>query len=365
MTNAASYDVVVVGAGPAGAATALALSQLELRVALLDRAHRPGERWGEALSPAAQNALRALGLWDDFLREPHRRFHEIHSAWGGTTIARSLDQHGLGPGFQLDRPRFERLVQRHAEQSGARLLLGAHLRGFEWLDAQTCRLWIARQGERLSIHAKYLVDATGRRAWLSRRLGAERAESDRLLAVTRRFVDAKQDSRILCEAADGGWWYSGPAVGDGLVASFFTDADGPLARAAQPQVWRAALDSAPATRARLGDAQPSEPLVARASPGFTAWSPRSRCLPVGDAALSLDPIAATGLTAALCSALQAARVISRCLAGQGDAADDYRRDLTNLYREHQRLRQGIYARESRRRATLFWQRSRVEGRRFG
>lgn len=361
MTSVARYDVVVLGAGPAGAATALALAQQKLQVAVLDRALVPLTRWGESLSPVAQHALRALGLWDDFLNESHLPTYEIRSLWGGEASARRVDEHGLGPGFQLDRPRFERLVQQHSELAGARLLLGARLLRLEWIDAENCRLSVAWRGERLNVDAKYLVDATGRSAWLSRRTGATRADNDRLIAVTRRLVDVKQTQSILCEAANGGWWYSAPAVDQGVVATFFTDADSPLAHAAAPQVWRAALDSAPETRARLGTAQLSEAAIARASPGFTVWEPRARCVPVGDAALSFDPLAASGLTAALSSALQAASVISSHRSGRFAPLDDYQRDLRRLYDEHQRLRQAIYAREARRRQTTFWQRRALDG----
>lgn len=54
----AGYDVVVVGAGPAGAGTALRCAQAGLKVLLLERGNYPGEKH-----------LEIVGLWKPFLDE--------------------------------------------------------------------------------------------------------------------------------------------------------------------------------------------------------------------------------------------------------------------------------------------------------
>lgn len=59
------WDVVVVGAGPAGAASAAELARRGYHVALLDRATFPRHKaCAEFMSPGVQAVARRLGLWD-------------------------------------------------------------------------------------------------------------------------------------------------------------------------------------------------------------------------------------------------------------------------------------------------------------
>ena len=60
-----AWDCVVVGAGPAGAVTALLLARAGRQVALIDTAHFPRQKvCGEYLSSAAWQLLDQLGLGD-------------------------------------------------------------------------------------------------------------------------------------------------------------------------------------------------------------------------------------------------------------------------------------------------------------
>src|SRR5262245_14186988 len=63
-----SADVLVVGAGPSGAAVAATLARHGHAVVLVDRAVRPvGKACGELLTPRAVAAVAALGLEPDAL----------------------------------------------------------------------------------------------------------------------------------------------------------------------------------------------------------------------------------------------------------------------------------------------------------
>src|SRR5262245_60012610 len=62
-------DVVIVGAGPAGASTAILLAKAGLRVTLLDRARFPrAKACAECLSPQASRILDRFGVLDTLVR---------------------------------------------------------------------------------------------------------------------------------------------------------------------------------------------------------------------------------------------------------------------------------------------------------
>ena len=66
------YDVIVVGAGPAGSATALYSAEKGLKVLLLDRRHFPREKiCGDGLSRECFTHLRELGILSEVERSVH------------------------------------------------------------------------------------------------------------------------------------------------------------------------------------------------------------------------------------------------------------------------------------------------------
>ncbi len=72
------YDVIVVGAGPAGCAAALRAASLGLRPLLLEKTSFPREKsCGDALSSQAIALVEELGLLDALLREPHVPVHAM------------------------------------------------------------------------------------------------------------------------------------------------------------------------------------------------------------------------------------------------------------------------------------------------
>jgi 2-polyprenyl-6-methoxyphenol hydroxylase-like FAD-dependent oxidoreductase len=67
--NIESYDVVILGGGPAGAATALSLRSHapDLSVALIEQTNYHATRIGETLPPAVRPLLETIGVWQAFL----------------------------------------------------------------------------------------------------------------------------------------------------------------------------------------------------------------------------------------------------------------------------------------------------------
>ncbi|WP_035856513.1 FAD-dependent oxidoreductase [Cryptosporangium arvum] len=237
------FDVAIVGAGPAGAATALRLARAGARVLLLERSHFENPRVGESLSPEVTPLLRELGV--DL--PAARPSYGVASHWGGTESSSTLSNpHGTG--WYVDRAAFDRHLAEAAAAAGADLRLGTAC-----LGAVRATQWTLTLSGGASATADFLVDATGRAARLGRHLGAERLAFDRLVAITA-FVPAPDPGGFgLVETVPAGWCYSAPAGPGHLVTMLLTDADlGRDGSLTTVERWRASLG--PHTAARLNDA---------------------------------------------------------------------------------------------------------------
>ena len=264
-----------------------------------------------------------------------------------------------GPDFHLDRQRFDTWLGEHARLAGVEFVMPGQVRLVEFARDEGFRVTAETAAGTRRFEAAHLVDASGRAAWLARKLGAHRSVADPLLGIARWYQCPVKEPSILVETAEHGWWYSAPLPAGKLVALFVTDGGTPSARAARADVWQSCLATAPLTRARLLAASSDGPPVAYASaPALSEWDPSVRFLPVGDAALAFDPIAADGLCYALRSGLEAARAFALCRAGQAGALNAYRRGLGDIFRNHLARREALYKLERGRRGSPFWQRAR-------
>jgi flavin-dependent dehydrogenase len=348
-------DVVVVGGGPAGSATALRLAQDGWRVVLVERSHYEQPRVGETLSAAVAPALRALGVEGRLGEPPAIPFVRTRSAWRGPTA--QLHAHAGTPGSHVDRRAFDMMLVDAAASAGVEVRRGWSASRVDHTSAG----WRIQAVDGRMVGARILVDATGRRSRVAHLLGARREAFDAQVGVGA-LVRASDgdDLSLLIEADEIGWWYSAPVPGGGLAVMLFTDVD--LCRAAslaQPASWSARLAEAPLTRTRLeGIALPESLGVHPASSARLLRGADSRpWIAVGDAALSVDPLSGAGVARALASASRGADVIAHQLRGgdPGGAIAGYEGECDLIFTRALEARADAYG-ESRPFVSEYWRR---------
>jgi flavin-dependent dehydrogenase len=313
----ASFDVLIAGAGPAGAAAARTLASVapQLRVAVV-AADRQRRCRGEVLSPLAQPVLRQLGLWPAFVAQGFSPSHRTLTAWGDAGLhANELLLEARGPAWRVDRAQFDGWFA--AEACGAATRLDGRVTAIE-RDADG---WSVDCGDRHS--ARLVIDATGRSHALARRQGGRAKAVDRLVAAYAEAADPKQAApELLVEAFDDGWWYT-VALGNGRRAFVcMTDAD--IARDLRlgtQEGWRAALDRTRFTSAIAQRVDGLEAPTLQAAGGRQAATPVGfRFLCAGDAASAFDPISGHGVVKAMRSGIFAAYAAADCLVRDDDTA---------------------------------------------
>jgi geranylgeranyl reductase family protein len=177
-------DVIVVGAGPAGSATATHLARRGLHVSLLEKSTFPREKvCGDGLTPRATRQLIRLGI--DTSEAAGWLHNKGLRIYGGGDQPFQLEWPDLAdfPPYGLVRPRadFDDLLVRNAEASGVTLYERANVTE-PVLDARTDRIVgvTTKDGRRFS--APMVVAADGNSTRLSLALGLNRRD-DRPMGV--------------------------------------------------------------------------------------------------------------------------------------------------------------------------------------
>jgi flavin-dependent dehydrogenase len=298
--SAMADDVAVIGGGPAGAAVARLLARAGRSVVLVDACRRQQVTLAERIPASAAGILAELDLLDTVVTGPH--------------IPAEPD------GWHVDRARFDGDLVHLAVHAGA-TLVATTARDFD-LTFDGWRIAV----DETAIHARFIVDATGRRAVVATRHGARRlrVSSRCALVVTIENNGPDHDRRHIIEPIPGGVLTSAPLSGRRRVVALHADerfARSILQTPIELQLRiRASAEIGPLIhpRARL-----TNPVLFETGAGRLDRVVGHRWLAVGDAAVSCDPLTSDGIVRALESAVHAARAIDAALDDRPQALDEY------------------------------------------
>jgi flavin-dependent dehydrogenase len=325
--TAESCDVAVIGGGPGGSTAAALLARRGFKVIALEKEHHPRFHIGESLLPMNLPVFERLGVLDKVramgVFKSGADF-EADNERGYSTYAFSRAIGNSPPhAYQVWRQDFDQMLYQHARECGADAREGHEVRALEQTGPRESRLEVRTDdGRGYSIQARYVIDASGRDAFLSARKKLRRkSDQHQSAAIFGHFRGAMRRSgedagNISIYGFEHGWMWMIPLPGGvmsvgavcrpgylkqrkGRTVEFLLDT---LKRS--PALWRRVEHAELIGNEVRVTGNYSYDSARMGGPGWVL---------IGDAFAFLDPVFSSGVYLAMTGAEQAAGMVDAAL----------------------------------------------------
>jgi flavin-dependent dehydrogenase len=318
-----TYDVAIIGGGPAGSVAGAALSRNGRRVVILEKEKFPRFRVGESLLPASSDTFERIGVKEKLDRAGFLIKHggEISSACGtarGVYFFRNALNLRWKTSYQVDRSKFDQVLLNHAQDCGCDVRY----------EVSVDRCTFERETATLScnqdtqiFHAKYVIDCSGRNALLANRLRLKEPYPHlRKFSVFAYFQgpplppDPDASLTRMIRADDCWYWVIPMAEGKWSVGVVMDHDHFRSLQLSPEQAFEECIRKQPQVYDRLREAKRFTPV--RATADFSYRTKKmfgDRWLVAGDAAGFIDPVFSSGVHIAVYSGEQAAVAVQTAL----------------------------------------------------
>ena len=335
-------DVLVVGGGPAGAATAAHLAARGWDVLLVDRARFPRDKpCGEFLTPATRPLLEELGVWSELQSQGLLEIPSVRLVAPSGRVAEYATRDDEPAGYSIRRTVLDNELLRAARSAGAEVLEGAAIRGLLPYDGRTRGALIHQGSSTEEVRARLIVGADGTHSLVARSLGLVRP-IPRLqrVAIVSHWNGIRGTKAIEMRSAGGLVCGVGSLGANSTNVTIFSRNSEAARIAGRPGEYlqESVAERFPDLAERLASAE-REPVV-RTVGSFAHYTKRASApgaMLVGDAAAFVDPFTGEGIYFGLAAARMAADVADACLRS-GDlsvsvmaAYDERRKEMRQRY----------------------------------
>lgn len=317
-----SYDVVVIGAGPAGGAAAAITALGGLDTLLIERDSVPRFHVGESLMPEAYWPLERIGL-NARVRESgwqikkSVQFVTSNGKESTPFFFRDHDDRDCADTWQVERGEFDKMLFDRAAECGAECRDQVRLLEVEFDEQQAARAVRVRDadGTEKRIACRVVMDATGQHSFIANQLGLKEINPDlKKAAIWGYWRDAVRDAGdnsgatiiLQTENKDSWFWFIPQSRG---ITSIGCVADHEYllkGRGKPEQAYAEELELCPGLKSRLANATRVGQLHTKQE---FSYSTRQHSGPgwvlIGDAFGFIDPIYSSGVYFALEMAVRA------------------------------------------------------------
>jgi flavin-dependent dehydrogenase len=302
-------DVIIIGAGPAGCAAAIRARQAGLSVMLFEANPIPKKSPGETLHPGIEPLFELLGIAEQIHIADFPRHSGVWLESMGLRqfIPYGEDNNGSWRGFQADRKILQQILQQAVIKSQANLII--NVRPEQVILEKNRVAGIIAGGK--AFRSKWTLDATGRYAWLARKLELSEIVCSPPLRVSfgwRNEILPDLDNQPCFTFHHNGWRWKAPIGGN---------------QVAWTELW-------------IGDslALKNQPKGINVTWCIRPKSAELGFFLLGDAAAMLDPSSSHGVLRAIMSGIMAGHLLDGCFRGdisEKMAAEVYKTWLRELF----------------------------------
>lgn len=349
------YDVIVLGAGPAGSTTATLLAKKGFGVLLLERERFPRFQIGESLLPFNNDVFLRLGILDklekgDFVPKYGAEFITGDGSLGYTF---RFDQNLKAPhdrAFQVTRAKFDELLMATANEAGVEVRQETNVVSVDLSDPKRAVVTTAG-GE--TFESRFFVDAGGHAAFLGQRLGGrthiEQLKSVATFAHYRNVPrpPGREGGNIVVVVLRDAWFWMIPITPEVMSVGLVATSEHVKSCGLRPEeLLERTIAQTPYVANRMKDAERVSEVRTRKDFSYAMKrivATNFAC--AGDAAGFLDPIFSTGVYMAMKSAGIVADGIEAQLRG-GDMGPllAYQRSFQKAIKRYLRFVSNFYTR---------------------
>lgn len=360
MNENTNWDVIVIGAGPAGSAAAAVLAEQGHRVLVLEREKFPRYHIGESLLPFTYEPLKRLGLIDRLKQSAFQKKYSVLFVSPNGRASQPFyffnryDRETVAQTWQVTRADFDLMVMQNARAKGA------------VVQEETTVTELLKEGDRVvgvraksaagevkEYRAPMTLDCTGKESFAAvRQQWRVRDPFLNKVAVWTYYQGSRREEGIdegqttVAFVPEKGWFWHIPLHDDrvsvGVVAEGkylsrggVRDPEGMFQREIGENAW---------IKEHLSEGRQTGPYYVTGE--FSYHARHCGCeglLLVGDAFCFLDPVFSSGLMLALKSGVMAADEVHLALVEKDFSPDRFANYSTSLRRGIENMRKLVYA----------------------
>ncbi len=348
------YEVLVIGAGPAGATIANRLADFGYRVALIEKTTFPRPHIGLSLTSGIHHWLKILNIEKQVDQLNYKRALKSTVLWSSNEpLIKTFEKENAG--FHSDRGTFDELLVNECRRKGVKIIQPGILKSLTQRQSGIWDATVSFENKEHQISSTYIVEATGRKSIIKTKKIAYQPK----LVATFAYWELKllkNDSSFI-EAGQEYWFWGAPINDTHFVLCIFSDPSKVKEATSVTEFYNNTISKSTFSAEILNNGTQGEITVCDATPYYDSTVISEHFIKIGDAAYTMDPISSQGVQKAIKSGVQGAIVVNSILKKNNApiAISYYKNLIAAEVKKNKRWSSEFYSEQSLFRNSTFWE----------